>query len=210
MTRFLLGTFAVALVLAAAGAVQAGSTLLPSISLMASPAAADAQADGSAACAFPQGTWVTPTYLSGTVFSSDHLYELHAGLGYYLWDNLAFNVEGVGTFVDFGKQAGNPGDAWGAGLDLLFRWHFLQGQNWTVYADAGAGFREFNRQFPTNGTHFDFTPQAGLGATVHLASYLDLMGGARYFHLSNAGYDGTEHNPGYNGMQVYMGVLLTW
>jgi len=176
------------------------------------PAAAPAidLTQGGPAAEFAKGSWVTPAYFSATVGDNDHLYEAHAGVGYFFMDNLALNAEVVGSYANYNSYPNDPANAWGAGLDLLFRWHFIKGTNWSLYADGGGGLREFSRAFPTGGTHFNFTPQIGLGATYKLADNLQLMGGARYFHLSNAGFDGNNHNPGYDALQLYLGATLKW
>jgi hypothetical protein len=37
-----------------------------------------------------------------------------------------------------------------------------------------------------------------------------LMGGARYFHLSNAQQHGREKNPSYDGVEFYVGMLFAF
>jgi Lipid A 3-O-deacylase (PagL) len=59
-----------------------------------------------------------------------------------------------------------------------------------------------------DGTNFNFTPQFGLGATYQLSDNTFLIGGARLFHLSNAGID-PGVNPSINlAIEGYVGLLF--
>ena len=62
--------------------------------------------------------------------------------------------------------------------------------------------------FPAAGTHFNFRPQFGMGATLRLTPDVYLMGGAKLFHISNAGIGGPEHNPGFDSFMYYLGVMI--
>jgi len=37
-----------------------------------------------------------------------------------------------------------------------------------------------------------------------------VLGGARWFHISNAALWGVRTNPGHNALQLYLGVMLAW
>jgi hypothetical protein len=71
---------------------------------------------------------------AGAGKASHRVYAGHVGLGYYLVDKLALNIEGVGYFVDHAHNSA------GGGLDLLPRWHYLAQDNWSMYLDGGWGF----------------------------------------------------------------------
>ena len=62
----------------------------------------------------------------------------------------------------------------------------------------------------TSGTRFNFVFQSGAGLTCHLRDNLYLIGGARYYHLSNANFDGDGQNPSINGVRAYVGLLFTF
>jgi hypothetical protein len=43
-----------------------------------------------------------------------------------------------------------------------------------------------------------------------LADDTYLLGGARYFHLSNAKAHGSEKNPSYDGVEYYVGLMFAF
>lgn len=161
---------------------------------------------------FAAGRWVSPFYVSGAIGNEGQLIQVHVGLGYYILNRLSLNFEAVGGYADADDQpTAVGGDSATVGFDLLARWHVLVGPNWSVYLDGGAGLRQFGpRSYPAAGTHFNFTPQAGAGATLRLNHDLWLMGGARWLHISNADIDGEDQNPGDDAVQVYLGALVLW
>ncbi len=161
---------------------------------------------------FGAGTWSFQTYGSAT-FGDDagELYLAHVGVGYHFIDALSLNFEAVGgamVIEDLGTTNGE--DAAAIGLDLLLRWHFCRRDGWSLYMDGGAGLIQGTASFPANGTHFNFTPQFGLGITASLTDTLSLMGGARWHHISNAGKNGQDENPGYDGAMLYGGVMFAF
>jgi hypothetical protein len=126
------------------------------------------------------------------------------GGSYYLVDRTAVVVQ----FPFYSVDQREGSDAFAGGLTLLARYHFLEFDRCTLFIDGGAGALLADNHVPPGGTNFNFTPQVGLGFTYHLMDKLDLIAGARYFHLSNAGIDGGNHNPGINGaLQGYGGLM---
>ena len=88
-----------------------------------------------------------------------------------------------------------PGlDAGGGGASLMFRWHFLARQDWSVFADLGCGMLFTNEPVPEGGGRVNFTPRAGVGGTLAVGPSARLMGGVRWYHISNANTG--ESNPG--------------
>jgi hypothetical protein len=67
-----------------------------------------------------------------------------------------------------------------------------------------------DRAVPEFGTHFNFTAKGGAGATWRLTDSLHLIGGARYFHLSNGNLHGRDQNPSHDGVQYWAGVMVTF
>jgi hypothetical protein len=63
---------------------------------------------------------------------------------------------------------------------------------------------------PDGGTYFNFTTSTGLGATYRIQDHFYLLGGVRYFHLSNAQIQGPQHNPSVNGVEGFFGLLWTF
>jgi len=65
----------------------------------------------------------------------------------------------------------------GGGLNLLPRWHYLEWDHWSLYLDGGGGFIYTGDTLRDPGTHFNFTLQAGIGATYNLTDRLSAMMG---------------------------------
>jgi len=124
------------------------------------------------------------------------------------WSASWFFMENVS--MDFGFSGDailQPGlDAGGGGGSLMFRWHFIAKENFSVYADLGCGMLFTNEPVPDNGGKVNFTPRAGFGATYALTDSMRLMVGARWFHISNANTQ--QQNPGRDSLQLYGGVSL--
>jgi hypothetical protein len=59
---------------------------------------------------------------------------------------------------------------------------------------------------PFDGSQFNFTPQAGLGATMDIGQNRRWLIGVRWFHISNASL--YANNPGRNNIMVYTGLSL--
>lgn len=152
---------------------------------------------------FAEGTWTFQTYGSGTWGDSDkgEIYTAHIGVGYHFVDDLSINLEAIGGWADAEKDD----DGGVGGIDLLFRWHFLQGRSWSLYIDGGAGFQLATTNFPSD-SHHNFRPQVGLGGTLQITDSIRLMGGARWLHISNAGT--TRINNGLDGAQLYAGIMV--
>ena len=155
---------------------------------------------------FPRGTWTVQ--LDGafvhdfTNRSFEQFAGGHVGIGYYLFDRLSVNADLPVYWVN---QSGPKTAA--AGFDLLARWHFVEQGRLSLYLDGGAGLLVSDHDVPRGGTHFNFTPQIGLGATWLLDEHMFLIGGARLWHLSNAGFDGHDRNPSVDGSLIgYVGI----
>jgi len=172
---------------------------------LADAALADVAAPSTAP--FAKGSWTWQVYGSAT-FGFDHgdIYLAHAGVGYYMQDNFSVNLEAIGGYTN--NHSGEPDAGSTFGLDLLLRWHFVNANGYSVYIDGGAGMIWFNDNFPSAGTHQNFTPQIGIGFTARLADQLRLMAGVRWHHVSNAGKSGVDRNPGHDGIMVYAGLMM--
>lgn len=157
-----------------------------------------------------EGHWSFQVYGSGTVGkNSNAIYGGHIGVGYHFLDGVSINAEFVGeAFHMQDTPAATGGDTAGGAFEILFRWHLLRGDGWSVFTDIGAGIMEASDSFPSEGTHFNFRPQAGFGATLKLTDDLYLIGGLKWFHISNARIEGVEHNPSYDSLMYYAGVMI--
>lgn len=179
----------------------------------AEKAAAPANVGGAA---FREGSWVFQAYGLATVSGSNgDIYSGKIGGGYhFLTDGFSFNVELTGAFMSADDRPPSAGgtltgyDSGAGGLDLVLRYHFLRRQDFSIYVELGGGFLISEFEFPANGTHFNFTPTAGMGFTYRVYENVRLMAGARWYHLSNAGIDGDDRNPSVDAAAVYAGIMV--
>jgi len=125
--------------------------------------------------------------------------QLGAGVSWFVVDDLSIDVQ---VNADYFNQSGPS--AWGGDVELLFRWHFIARDTWSIYVDGGCGLMWTSHDVPPDSASFNFTPQAGAGMTWEIATDTRLMLGARWFHVSNA--NTASPNPSYNGVFVYAGV----
>jgi lipid A 3-O-deacylase len=175
----------------------------------------------SAAPAFGEkGSW--RWYLSGgwgkeINSSHDEFVILGGGVSFFMVDNLSLNFELNGLYIDQESTTGFPDshDAWGVNFNLLVRWHFLARETWSIYFDGGVGLLGTTARVPgpdaddsAGGTYFDFTPQAGFGASFEFADNTRLLTGVRWHHVSNART--SNNNPGRDSLMVYAGVSFAF
>jgi hypothetical protein len=172
------------------------------------PPPAAQEATAPAPTMFPKGLWtldLTGGYSRG--FGNPRRNDFYSGnvaLARYWFENFAGVIS---VPFDFVSQTGP--DTVGSGMDFLLRWNFLRSGPASVFADGGVGFLETGKGVPDGGTRFNFTERFGFGATWRINDKIFLIGGARLFHLSNAGFDGGKHNPSIAGaVQTYIGVLF--
>jgi hypothetical protein len=157
---------------------------------------------------FPKGTCdvtLTGSFIHDWDRGNSNLAVAGVGAGYYVMDNVSLGIEldGYQVFQDESTYAG--------GIAFIGRHHLFTYDKWTIFADVGFGVFEASDAVPAGGTHFNFTFRTGLGATYRIADGVDLMGGVRYFHLSNARIDGGRgRNPSINGFEPYIGIMWTF
>jgi hypothetical protein len=176
----------------------------------AEPAAGRDAADAGPASMFEKGTW-TLEINGGTyddVFDSGEKHHVATvGGGYYFADRHNVRVELTGWDLD--AKDGNP-DTTAAGGNLGLRFHFLEYQRLSLFAEGAVGFYYADRKFPPGGTHFNFVSQGGLGATFRVCDDVHLYGAARYVHASNARIHGGDENPSVDALGGYVGLLFTF
>lgn len=136
-------------------------------------------------------------------FSDATDFNLFGAYSYFLADDIEFSAElGLWYYAQTGDDTG------GINPNMVFRWHFYNDQDWTVYVDAGIGLVFTADDVPPDGTSINFTPRAGLGFTRALDdSGTRLMVGVRWAHLSNARIEGDGENPSRDSVMGYVGVI---
>lgn len=125
--------------------------------------------------------------------------QMNLGLSYFIAPYLSLDVTVDGLYED---QDGP--NAFGAGFTLLFRWHAIHHDTWTIYMDGGAGMLFSNEDIPADASRVNFTPQIGVGASVDLGCDTRLMTGLRWYHISNA--NTAIDNGGRDQLMGYLGL----
>lgn len=96
-----------------------------------------------------------------------------------------------------------------ANLRMLFRYHAINRDTWSAFADIGIGVMLSPDDIPADGTNLNFTPTVGVGATWQLpGSTARLVGGVRWHHISNARIDDNLLNPSRDDLSLFLG--LSW
>lgn len=128
--------------------------------------------------------------------------EFRAEFEYFMIERLSIvPVAQIGGFVQDGG-----GDPLMLGGSVLLRWHFLAGEDWTVFVDAGCGLAYLTEDLPPNTNTWKFDPQVGGGFTLAISGDARLMGGVRWFHFSNART--ASSNEGFDGAELYLGLSV--
>lgn len=190
---------------------------LAAVMLAAPPALADGPSSATPASPatpaaaggedFAKGVWTLSLY-GGYVHDYQNDGDLgfgSVGVGYYVADRFAVGAEVRG----FGISQEGP-NAPAVEANLFIRHHLIVADPWTLYIDGSAGVFYADHEVPAGGTHFNFMEDTGLGATYRLDDGVYLMGGVRYFHISNARIHGNDRNPSVNGLEGYFGVMFTF
>ena len=155
---------------------------------------------------FPKGTWdleIDAGYVQPIRFSEDRLYDLNVGIGYYLVNDFSFTLQLQASYVDQPTEDAGLGAAIG-----IFRWHIFHFDRLSLYLDGGGGVSMADPEVPEFGTHFNFIGEVGPGASWRLKDDVFLLGGVRYFHLSNGNLHGRDQNPSFDGINFYVGVMF--
>jgi hypothetical protein len=190
------------------------STVIPALAIpalifvLASGAAHAAPAVGEWGSAFPKGTTafqVSAEYIHPIRFAEDKFYGGSASGHYYFGDEVSIGVELQGYAVD---QVSD--DTVLGGAALVLRWHFLADDDFSLFVDGVGGVGLAEAEVPEGGTHFNYMPKIGGGATLRLRDDVHLIGGARFFHLSNGNLHGRDENPSQDGVQYFVGVMWTF
>lgn len=168
----------------------------------------NARADEAGATYFPRGAFALTLegdYAHSFDLSRERIESGSVGVGYYFLDNNSISAEFAGFAV---QQAG--GDSAISEANFRLRTHFLQAGPFSFYVDGAAGVSIANNETPRGGTYYNYVLQIGPGVAYRLQDHLFLMGGARYWHLSNAQIQGSDRNPSINAIEGYVGLMLTF
>ena len=114
--------------------------------------------------------------------------------------HLQYAIEAMPLYLHFQSKT-----VYGAGITpLLLRYHFTRPQRFVPFLEGGAGILATTEQVPEGTSHFNFTPQAGVGLQYVSATGPGWTVGVRYHHTSNAGI--ARRNPGVNAIVFHAGI----
>ncbi|MBX3376596.1 MAG: acyloxyacyl hydrolase [Phycisphaeraceae bacterium] len=130
-------------------------------------------------------------------------YNLRVAWSHFVATDVEFSLEANGWYFD---QKGT--NTFGINPAFVFRWHFYNEGDWTIYGDVGIGFLLTTDDTPDKGTSFNFTPRIGAGVTYRVSEDVRLQFGLRWHHISNARLEGDSENPARDGVLLYAGVMI--
>lgn len=149
---------------------------------------------------------------TGVAFTDEATeYNGHLTFGTFLTEGFEFNF-GVGGWHhdQDDEDGGDADDAQSINPTIGFRYHFMPRDPINVYIEAGIGLLFSSDDVPADGTSFNFTPRAGVGALWRLdpETGLRLDTGVRWHHISNATTSGSDDNPARDSIKVYVGLIF--
>jgi len=147
--------------------------------------------------------------------SNEHvssIWTYGAGVGYYVADNVALEVEGLGVYINqtrplwITSYALDNVDRAGHGFASNFnvRWHLLSSAQATLFVTGGLGGLWADTKVPYNGYESSLTENCGLGATFALSEHMNISGSFKYMHI------GHFSDEGVNGFGGNLGVNFTF
>jgi hypothetical protein len=154
---------------------------------------------------FAKGTryWVlVGAYTQERTGDDQYLASVAVGRGFFFLDNAAIEAQ-VPVYVAHDDET-----AGGIGFQALARYHLINIERFSFYADILGGMLWTSDDFPTGGTNFNFTYAGGPGASWRMNHNTFLICGYRFQHVSNGYIEGRDRNPIMNSIGGYVG--LTW
>ena len=115
-------------------------------------------------------------------------------------DRIAVGIEFHHAFV----VQDAPG-AFVQGLSPMIRFKLTDRPKWNWYAETGPGVSWSDLTTPVRGTKFNYLFQAGTGFMRRVGPSSNVLLAYRFFHLSNNGREGKDHNPDLEMMGGYVG-----
>ncbi len=137
---------------------------------------------------------------AGAEFRVTNLACIRGAIDWFVATDFSIGLQGD---LGWAGSAGHDGGVL-VGLAPILRWHFLRRDRWTLFAELGVGAAWTTVEIPESGTRFNFTPQAGVGATWAVDDDWRLRVALGWYHMSNARTG--RSNPGLDAVAVTIGV----
>ena len=143
-----------------------------------------------------------------SVNNGDYSVMAFGGASYFLARDFELSLDLTVWYLGEDHEDGD--DAVALNVNPKFRWHFINEADFSLFAEAGVGLLVASEEAPEGGSEFNFTPQAGAGATFALSDDTAerLIVGVNWRHISNANSFGSDRNPGRDDVVVYVGVMV--
>ena len=155
----------------------------------------------------PSAVWnmeVSASYNAPVFYDENVFHHLSIGIVQRSEHRLSMGVfvEGYQTLQEFG------GAAFLAGSGVILRYDLIKGERYGVFTDLAGSATHAQRPVPEFGTRFNWTGRTGAGGSWKVREGLVILAGVRFFHLSNGSLHGIRKNPGANGSQYWLGIML--
>ncbi len=153
-----------------------------------------------------EGTWrwgVNGGWAEDIKDANNTLVTLGVEFEYFVDDNLSLDL---GLYYMDVDQVGENTN--GINFTLQLRWHFIAKESWSMFIEGGAGLLRTSNDVPSDGSSFNFTPQAGLGFTFDIGNNNRWIIGTRWHHISNA--NTYSSNPGRDSIMIWTGISFPY
>jgi len=138
--------------------------------------------------------------LAGAEFGINRLAGARGGIDWFVATDFSLGLQGD---LGWASTVGESGGLF-VGVAPILRWHFLNRERWTVFAEVGVGLAWTTVRIPEGGSRLNFTPQAAVGFTRDLGDDWRLRGTLGWFHMSNART--SNNNPGLDALAITIGI----
>jgi len=149
-----------------------------------------------------EGTWrwgFSGGFAEDIKDSNNTLKILGVEYEYFVDDNLSLDL---GLFIMDVDQVNE--NAKGLNFTLQLRWHFIAKESWSMFLEGGAGLLRTSENVPSDGSRFNFTPQAGVGFSFDIGNNNRWLIGVKWHHISNA--NTYSNNPGRDSIMIWTGI----
>ncbi len=183
--------------------IQFEPTLLRSLSL-AQPSETEENQEPINTKWGEEGTWrwgIHGGYAEDVKNGDNELILLGVEFDYFIADELSLDI-GL-NLLDVTQTGGNTD---GFNFTLQLRWHAIAKEDWSFFLEGGAGLLFTQDDVPSDGSDFNFTPQAGLGFSFDAGDNARWLVGLRWHHISNANTYST--NPGRDSVMLWAGITF--
>lgn len=150
------------------------------------------------------GWWWTLGGGVASTFGEDTDVNLRASATTFIAKDIQIGAElGVWYFAQSGT------DRAGINPNFVFRWHFYNKEDWTIFLDTGVGVGFATGKVPETGTSFMLMPRVGIGFTKAIGTGdTRLEFGLRWHHVSNARIYGDSRNPSRDLPMIHFGIVF--